>query len=306
MATTRIPIHKVCECCGKSFVAYKASTRFCSKKCNGKDYKLRMRERFVRQTETAMQEEAERKANFKRNDREYLTPKECAPILGIDVRSVYNLIYKGVLPASRLTSRTTIIRRTAITAMLDSQPYQKRKKAERNLITDFYTTAEILAKYSISESWLYKIAKQEKFPKTLVRKQSYYSKKHVDAYFKSIAVDSSITEWCSVADLECEFGMTKTAVYSLACTYAIPKKKEGREVFYSRQHVLEAKGLATAEVPQYYTVKEACEKFGVTRDMLYNYAKAGNVPKEKEGRCIKYHKRELDAYMAKYFAPPTL
>ena len=53
-------------------------------------------------------------------------------------------------------------------------------------------------------------------------------------------------------------------------------------VYYSKKHVDIAKGVATPEEPQYYTVAEAMEKFNLTRDQLYHYAKYHNIPKSRK------------------------
>jgi hypothetical protein len=65
--------------------------------------------------------------------------------------------------------------------------------------------------------------------------------------------------------------MTLTSIYGLASTNAIPKKKEGKIVYYSKKHFDIAKGVAQPEEPQYYTVAEAMKKFNLTRDQLYHY-----------------------------------
>lgn len=79
---------------------------------------------------------------------------------------------------------------------------------------------------------------------------------------------------------------------------AIPKKKEGIMVYYSKKHVDIAKGIAIPEEPQYYTVAEAMEKFNLTRDQLYHYAKYHNIPKVKKGKYTFISKPELDKLLA--------
>ena len=76
-----------------------------------------------------------------------------------------------------------------------------------------------------------------------------------------------------------KFGMTLSAIYCFVSKNAIPKKKEGIMVYYSKKHVDIAKGIAAPEEPQYYTVAEAMEKFNLTRDQLYHYAKYHNISK---------------------------
>ena len=149
---------------------------------------------------------------------------------------------------------------------------------------------------------MYKITKSENFPKVFQRGKSYWSKKHIDSYFAKKAVDVSITEWYSVANIKEKFNMTTTAVYTFVSNFKIPKKRIKKEVFYSKRHVDIAKGIAEPDAPQYYTVKEAMAKFHVTRDQLYHYAKTYNIPKVQEGKYVKLSKNELD----ELFAPPSI
>ena len=70
--------------------------------------------------------------------------------------------------------------------MLLTNPYisspLKRKKAHEE-ITEFYTTKDVLEKFSISNSWLFKAAKQHDIPKVTQHGKTYWSKKHCDAIF---------------------------------------------------------------------------------------------------------------------------
>ena len=297
MTASKIEIHKVCEDCGKTFVAWKSTTRFCSKTCNSRAYKQFRREQRI----AAIENETNTRPIEKIRDKKILSPKEVAVLLGLSTRNVYYLIDKGLLKASHLSTRITLIKRKDIDVMLDDN-HEKRKRKSSQPITEFYTTSEILQKYGISESGLYKIAKSETFPKVFQRGKSYWSKKHIDSYFGKKAVDASITEWYSVADIKETFNMTTTAVYTFVSNFKIPKKRIKKDVLYSRRHVDIAKGIAEPDTPQYYTIKEAMAKFHVTRDQLYHYAKTYNIPKVQEGKYVKLSKKELD----ELFAPPTI
>ena len=92
--------------------------------------------------------------------------------------------------------------------------------------------------------------------------------------------------------------MTLAAVYCFVSKNAIPKKKEGIMVYYSKKHVDIAKGVAASEEPKYYTVPEAMEKFNLTRDQLYHYATYHNIPKVKKGKYTLISKAELDKLLA--------
>ncbi len=297
MTASKIEIHKVCEYCGKTFVAWKATTRFCSKTCNSRAYKQTRREQRV----AAIERDASTYPMEKIRDKSILSPKDVASLLGLSIRDIYYLIDRGMLKAAHLSTRITLIKREDIGVMLDNNQ-EKRIKQTKQPLTEFYTTAEILSKFAISESGLYKIAKSENLPKVFQRGKSYWSKKHIDVYFAKKAADESITEWYSVADMKEKFDMTATAVYTFVSNFKIPKKRIKNEVLYSKRHVDIIKGVAEPDAPKYYTMKEAMAKFHVTRDQLYHYTKTYHIPKVQEGKYVKLSKKELDDL----FAPPTI
>ena len=302
MATSMIRIKKVCEFCGKEFIAQKASTRYCSKTCNSRAYKYRLRVKKVQCVETEVKAAIETKPLNDIQHKALLTVQEAGVLIGVTTRSVYNLIYAGALKATKLSSRMTLIRRSDVEAMLDANPYAKRHKRDRAPITEFYSNDELREKFDVSLSWIFKVGKDENVPKIMRRGKTLWSKKHFDAILARRTHDESITEWYSVEDMRQKFGMTLSAVYSFVYSYGIPKKKVKREVFYSKRHVDTAKGVAVPAQPEYYTIAEAMEKYGLTRDQLYHYVKWHKVPKVQDGRYVKIAKKELDDLLA----PPVL
>lgn len=295
---SKIPIKKKCEWCGKDFIAYKVTTRFCCKQCNSYAYKDKLRNQRIK----LVQDNIYVKEQDETVSKDYLSPKEIAMLLSIDRVTVYRYLWDGLLPCIRMRGKT-FIRKADIEKLFDeAKPYQKRHKKESAPITEFYTTSEILQKFGISESGLYKIAKVENFPKAFQRGKSYWSKKHIDAYFVKKAVDENITEWYSVADMKEKFHMTTTAVYTFVSNFKIPRKRIKKEVLYSKHHIDIVKGIAEPDAPQYYSVKEAMDKFHITRDQLYHYVKNYNIPKVQEGKYVKISKKELD----ELFVPPSI
>ena len=105
-----------------------------------------------------------------------------------------------------------------------------------------------------------------------------------------------------MAEIQEKFGMTLSAIYSFVSKNVIPKKKEGITVCYSKKHFDIAKGIATPEEPQYYTIPEAMDKFNLTRDQLYHYVKYHNITRIKVGKYTKISKPELDEFLA----PPQI
>ena len=294
MATSKMKIKKVCEWCGITFYVQKLTTRFCSHRCNNLAYKEVVRRKRIQEVETKVQAVISEQPISDFKDKEYLSFKEVATLLGLSKQAVYKMVYTGKLQAFRISSRLSFIRKGDIDRMLEARPYEQRQPKDTIPITDFYTTAEVKEKYHVNESWIFLVAKKNNIPRTFNRGKTYWSKKHIDAYFAKKAPNPDITEWYSTQEMQEKFGMTLSAIYTFVSKNAIPKKKEGIMVYYSKKHVDIAKGVATPEEPQYYTVAEAMEKFNLTRDQLYHYAKYHNIPKVKKGKYTLISKSELD------------
>ena len=302
MATSSIRITKICQWCGVEFEAQKVSTKYCSHRCANLAYKQAVRDKRVKQAEAETLSVKLEKPIENVKDKEYLSFSQAGKLLGVSRQAVYNMVKAGNLKASKISSRLSFIKRTDIEAMLESKPYKTLHPKDTIPITDFYTTAEIKEKYNIQESWLYKIAKEHNIPRTFNRGKTYWSKKHIDSYFAKKAPDTSITEWYSVAELQEKFGMTLSAIYTFVYKNVIPKRKEGKMVYYSKKHFDIAKGLSVPEEPKYYTIPEAMEKFNLTRDQLYHYVAYHNITRIKVGKYTKIVRAELN----KFFEPPKI
>lgn len=302
MATSSIRITKICQWCGVEFVAQKVSTKYCSHRCANLAYKQAVRNKRVKQAEAETLSIKLEKPIENVKDKEYLSFAQAGKLLGLSRQAVYNMVKAGNLKASKISSRLSFIRRADIDAMLENRPYKTLHPKDTVPITDFYTTAEIKEKFGVKESWIYEIAKEHNIPRTFNRGRTYWSKKHIDSYFAKKAPDTSITEWYSVAELQEKFGMTLSAIYTFVYKNVIPKRKEGKMVYYSKKHFDIAKGIATPEEPQYYTIPEAMEKYNLTRDQLYHYVKYHNITRIKVGKYTKILRSELD----KFFEPPKI
>ncbi len=298
MATSKMNIKKVCEWCGTTFYAQKLTTRFCSHRCSNLAYKEAVRQKRIQEVETKVQTAISEQPISDFKDKEYLSFKEAATLLGLSKQAIYKMVYAGKLRAFRISSRLSFIRKGDIDRMLEARPYEQRHPKDTIPITDFYTTVEVREKFNVAESWIFAIAKKNNIPRTFNRGKTYWSKKHIDAYFAKKAPNPDITEWYSTQEIQEKFGMTLAAVYCFVSKNAIPKKKEGIMVYYSKKHVDIAKGVAAPEEPKYYTVPEAMEKFNLTRDQLYHYATYHNIPKVKKGKYTLISKAELDKLLA--------
>ena len=297
MAKSDIKINKICEFCGKNFVAQKATTRYCSHECNAKAYKVNKRNSVKENAEKNSFINQTRKSTQNIKEKEFLTVSETGAFLGLSRFTIYNMIRSGKIKAVQLSSRLTLIRKKDLDDIFDNAPEYKALPQRIDVeseITEFYTLAEIKEKFGLKETWIYKIVREKNIPKVLKRGKTYFSKKHIDRHFPKNSGDPTITEWYSVEDIQKKYYLTLAAIYSFVSENNIPKRKEGRKVFYSKKHFEVAKGYSEQEEPEYYTIEEAIAKFNVTRDVLYYYTKTYNLLKVKVGKYIKISKKELD------------
>lgn len=300
--SSNIDIQKKCKWCGEIFTAHKMSTAYCSHKCANLAYKERVRKERISayQKELSFKEYNEPLKDLEQ--REFFTPTVAAKLLGISRATIYRYLADETIKAVQFKGKTLIRRKDIDMLFESSATYNKRLPQEKAPITEFYTTAEVKEKYNVVDSWIFVVAKKHNIPRTFNRGKTYWSKKHIDNYFGKKAADPEITEWYSVQEIQDKFGMSLAAIYTLASKNAIPKKKEGIMVSYSKKHFDIAKGIAQPDEPQYYTVAEAMAKFNLTRNQLYHYAKYHNIPRVKVGKYVKISRPELD----KLFEAPKI
>lgn len=295
--SSNLKIKRICAWCGKEFIAQKTTTACCSKQCANALYKKRKRDAAIKANNQIVEKKIEEKPIERIKDKPFLTIAEAAIYLGVTRPTVYVYIKRGELKVIRLGFKY-LLKKEDIDELFNHPTEFHTPTKEKAPITDFYTTAEVKEKFNVAESWVFAIAKKNNIPRTFNRGKTYWSKKHIDAYFAKKAPNPDITEWYSTQEIQEKFGMTLAAVYCFVSKNAIPKKKEGIMVYYSKKHVDIAKGVAAPEEPKYYTVAEAMEKFNLTRDQLYHYATYHNIPKVKKGKYTLISKAELDKLLA--------
>lgn len=297
MAASKVPIKKVCEHCQKVFYAYKRTTRFCCSKCNERHYKQTMRLQMVEEVENRTNEQIKTRQNHGDiNTKDYLTVTQSSELLGISRWTLYRLIGQQAIKASRITGRTSLISRESINAFLNEHPFNAERKSTTptSVKDEYYSTKEIMEKYKVSDGWIFKFAKKQGIPKITTGKDTYWSKKHVDLYFRKKEPNPEIVDWYTVSEIMEKFGYTSVdTVYGLVNTYSIPRKKIGKNVLYSKIHVDKAKGL-NPDYDSYYTVKDIVTKYGVSRDIVYRQTTYHNVSSLKAGRNVYYPKKDIE------------
>ena len=286
-------VRRICQWCGKPFIAQKTTTRFCSPECAKRGYKHRIKERKMELRHA--QEMHELRQNLERQD--YFTFSQAARLMGVSRQYIYKLVKEDKLRTSRISNKMSFIRRTDIELMLKSKPYERITTKEEFDIAEYYTAEQVTERYKVSTKWVWNYCRQNNIPKVRIRQFNYYSKKHIDAAFAKYDVDNDLTEWYTPEEIQEKYGMTRVAIRSQVYRNNIPSKKEHGQIYYSKLHFDLSKSTEQESSAEYYTVKEAMEKFKLTRDSVYGILQFHEIKREKHGRFVRFLKVDFDKVM---------
>ena len=286
-------VRKICQWCGKPFIAKKTTTCYCCHQCSNLGYKERVRER--KRELKKMQELLQPKQASEGQD--FFSFAQAAKLMGVTRQYIYKLVKENKLRASRISGKKSLIRRADIELMLKTKPYESIKPKDDVDITEYYTAEQIAEKYKVNTKWVWTYSREHDVPKVKIRQFNYYSKKHIDAVFAKYRTDDALTEWYTPEEIEKKYSMTRVAIRSHVYRNNIPSKKEHGQIFYSKLHFDLSKQTDEEDSSEYYTVQEAMKKYNLTRNSVYGILQFHEIKREKKGRFVRFLKVEFDHIM---------
>ncbi len=312
-----------CAFCGKEFTCNSGSQRYCSEHCAeaAKAQRKKRQQDFLKAVQPVIDIASQ----------EYLTFSKAAILMGCSRQYVYKLVNEGKLPASRISSRMSFIRKADIEKMLVGNPYHRvlpgassnkksshssssslSLKKDKNHMPEFdmrssepldYISGEdVMTIYKVKKSWLYASAKRNNIPMCKIAGKNYYSRKHMDALFGVSAEIEALTEWLTTDEAESLYSTTKESLRTQAYRRHIPTKREYGTTYYSKKHLYDIFRPDLKASDAYYTTAEAAEKYCMTKANIGVIAKAHNITKVKVGARNLIVKEELDRIMANRLA----
>ena len=302
-----------CAHCGKVFTTKSGMQKFCSEECaeQSKEARKKRQRDFLRSVEPVMEIQQQ----------EYLTFSKAAILLGCSRQYVYKLVEQGKLPASRLSSRMALVRRSDIEKMFENNPYNRvipsskpkmtvpktqrtsTKKDGKNVqptdeIIEYYSGEEVMQIYKVKRSWLYTTAKRHQIPVCRIAGRNYYSKQHVDAIFANSPDIDAIIDWLSSQEVAERYGMNLNAVRSYAHNHKIPSKREHGRTYYSQSHFDKLRRTDLISDDRFCTSAELTEKYGISKANVGVIVKKKNITRVKVGRNNLIVMEEFDKVMA--------
>ena len=303
---------KKCAHCGKVFSTNNGMQKYCSEECAtaAKETKKKRQRDFLRAVEPVMELQQQ----------EYLTFSKAAILLGCTRQYVYKLVDQGRLPASRLSSRMALVRKSDIENMFEANPYNRvlpcakaKKSVSRKIkspvkekakekrateeVLEYYSGEEVKQIYKVKQSWLYASAKRHQIPMCRIAGRNYYSKKHIDAVFGTSIDLDAIVDWLSPQEVADRYGINLTAVRSYAHRHKIPSKREYGHTYYSQSHFDELRRTDLLSDENYYTVDQVQQLYGLTKANICHIVKMKHIEKTKVGRLNLLLRSDVERVM---------
>ena len=285
-----MPKTRKCAYCGKVFTTNSGMQKYCSEKCaeQAKETKKKRQRDFLRAVEPVSELQQQ----------EYLTFSKAAILLGCTRQYIYKLVEQGKLPASRLSSRMALVRKSDIEKMFEDNPYNRvlpctkpkkavskkmkspaKDKAKEERATDevleYYSGEEVKQIYKVKQSWLY----------------------HIDAVFGTTIDLDAIVDWLSPQEVADHYGINLTAVRSYAHRHKIPTKREYGCTYYSQSHFDELRRTDLLSNENYYTVEQVQQLYGLTKANICHIVKVKHIEKTKVGRLNLLLRSDVERVM---------
>ena len=284
-------IQKRCKYCGRSFIAHKMNTIYCSPSCNNKDYKRAIREKQIAEF---MEEE---KKKIPKVDilggKEFLTPSEGALLLGLSRATFYRYMSNGTIKAVQLRGKT-IIRRKDIERLFDNPPTYQSHSEKKQEKREYYTFRQIMEKFKCSKKAVMTRVEKYNIPKAYQGRNCFFDRALVDVHFAQLIAEVDLRDYYTIPQLEEKYSMSHQAVLSFVQRNKIPRITQGRTVYYSKAHIDTLKGERESIDPNYYTYSEIMEKYNFTKDQVVYYVHNYEIDNHKQGRFTLINRKEFD------------
>lgn len=187
--SSNLRVNRICIYCQNDFVALTTTTKYCSKVCNSRHYKQRVKEEKIKQSDTQTKQVRKKRVEDIKN-LEYLTVTQASSLLSCSRQNVYKLINSGQLKATNLLRKKTLIKRSDIEALFQSKD-QRQYNALKSLdpitidFNDCLPLKEIEMIYGISSRGLYSLIQRHNIPRLRHQKKILIPQKMVEYFIKN-------------------------------------------------------------------------------------------------------------------------
>ena len=275
---------KTCPCCGSPFSSDNLRQVYCSVTCRNTQ-NMQLKRQRLQARRAKMDTLAARKAL---EGKSHLSITEAAKFLGVSRPTIYTRIEQGELTPLRVSPRT--VRIPIEQLKIDSHYISKTGKQD---YSELISKAEILEKYSISESWLIHRMKEEGFHSRIIKGKAFYPKKEVERMFKPKPVYNK-GDWYNAEDLMKKEGISRKYISYYVREKKIPVKRDGRLLFISKKSWDNSRLFRGDIEKNYLTVDQAKKHYHLGQQTFYEKVNAACIKGTRTGIYVYYKKSDLD------------
>lgn len=319
--SSNLQITKICAFCGERFIAQKTSTRFCSHKCSRRAYKDRLKHELTTSVDIGKIERNYFSAKKPQkssptskhslvnlptlNQKEYLSLRETAIVLGVGKSTVHRYCVAGILKCIRMNKRI-VIRKKDLDGMFESAPpyrviprpvkLHQDKQQQAVPIDEYCSAKEIAQKYGYSKSAIHKMAERRKIPRKLFEGAYLYSKNHIEEVYQEKLPNESILEWYYAKEIMDIYSLSLNAVYGLVSIYKVPKCNNKGMTLYSKSHVDTIIQIRNGDksIIEWYTMEDIYNQYMMQPSFIANFVFANKIPRKRHGTKALYSKTHFD------------
>lgn len=186
-----------------------------------------------------------------------LSPSTAAIYMGLSRMTIYRYMRSGLIPCVQMPGKT-LVRKSDLDKLFETAvPYTRKENAAKRRFnpafaeekkesktfvapdSKYLTVKEAAQKYGICDTTALKTIRKAGLKGISFRNAWFYDRDEVDRVMKSRIefANADITEWYTREEIKEKYGMTDTAVWSLAYDHNIPKRRQGNKMLYSKSHV---------------------------------------------------------------------
>ncbi len=117
------------------------------------------------------------------------------------------------------------------------------------------------------------------------------------AYQKPKSNNKPITEFYTIKEVQEKYGIGNTYSFKIIKEHKIPKTYHQGKTLVSKEHIdnfFKKKDRDIVNITEWYSVQEIKDKFGLSKDQIYNRLSTFAVPRKKVGKYVQISKKHFD------------
>lgn len=279
MQTERKTYRKICQHCGKEFIALTSVTAYCSHRCASLALKNKKRDERLKSTSIETRE-LKRLALL---DKNFLSLSDATRLMQISRTTLYRIITLYRIPLHKFTDRTVRISREDLDKAARGQTtaFDTSTSEKDDILSNWMTREQIMQEFGLTLSWFTSTIKRHQIKPRIIGNRNFYKKDMMKAIFTR--TDYSDTEqWYTFDQLREMTGMRTESICDFCKSHKIQRERKNGITYVSKRQWDKAKGNGV-DTSQYITMKEITQTYKLSRNYLYTIFKEKGIDRVKIG-----------------------